>query len=139
MCTGFNADFDGDQMAVHVPLSIKARIEAITLLMAKNNVLYPAYGRVLYPTKPRYGSWLILYVFDFSRFKRSMLLFIFWSSQALLLEKVNFHTKIRFINITNRNKFIAFSTPGRLLYFRDSPIRIQLSILMKPSRIITNN
>ncbi|WP_146656972.1 hypothetical protein, partial [Candidatus Hodgkinia cicadicola] len=38
------ADFDGDQMAVHVPLSLKARIEVTTLLMTENNVFHPAHG-----------------------------------------------------------------------------------------------
>jgi DNA-directed RNA polymerase subunit beta' len=44
VCTAFNADFDGDQMAVHVPLSIEAQLEARTLMMATNNVLSPANG-----------------------------------------------------------------------------------------------
>ena len=44
VCTAFNADFDGDQMAVHVPLSIEAQLEARTLMMASNNVLSPANG-----------------------------------------------------------------------------------------------
>ena len=39
VCTGFNADFDGDQMPVHVPLSIDARTEARTLMLASNNIL----------------------------------------------------------------------------------------------------
>ena len=45
VCTAFNADFDGDQMAVHVPLSMEARVEAKLLMMAPNNVLSPANGR----------------------------------------------------------------------------------------------
>ena len=45
VCTAFNADFDGDQMAVHIPISIEARIEARVLLMAVNNILSPANGR----------------------------------------------------------------------------------------------
>lgn len=44
VCTAFNADFDGDQMAVHVPLSIEAQLEARTLMMSTNNVLSPANG-----------------------------------------------------------------------------------------------
>ena len=44
VCTAFNADFDGDQMAVHVPLSIEAQIEARALMMASNNILSPANG-----------------------------------------------------------------------------------------------
>jgi len=45
VCTAFNADFDGDQMAVHVPLSLEAQMEARTLMLASNNVLSPANGQ----------------------------------------------------------------------------------------------
>ncbi len=44
VCTAFNADFDGDQMAVHVPLSVEAQLEARLLMMASNNILSPANG-----------------------------------------------------------------------------------------------
>ena len=44
VCTAFNADFDGDQMAVHVPLSLEAQLEARTLMMSTNNILSPANG-----------------------------------------------------------------------------------------------
>ncbi|QRF58463.1 DNA-directed RNA polymerase subunit beta' [Variovorax sp. UC122_21] len=44
VCAAFNADFDGDQMAVHVPLSVEAQMEARTLMLASNNVLFPASG-----------------------------------------------------------------------------------------------
>jgi DNA-directed RNA polymerase subunit beta' len=44
VCTAFNADFDGDQMAVHVPLSIEAQLEARSLMMSTNNILSPANG-----------------------------------------------------------------------------------------------
>jgi len=43
-CTAFNADFDGDQMAVHIPLSPEAQIEAATLMLSSNNILSPAHG-----------------------------------------------------------------------------------------------
>ncbi len=45
VCAAFNADFDGDQMAVHVPLSIEAQVEARVLMMSSNNILSPAYGK----------------------------------------------------------------------------------------------
>src|SRR5437868_8730432 len=45
VCSAFNADFDGDQMAVHVPLSIEAQVEARVLMMSTNNILSPANGR----------------------------------------------------------------------------------------------
>jgi len=52
VCTAFNADFDGDQMAVHVPLSIEAQTECRALMMASNNVLSPATGKpVIVPTQ----------------------------------------------------------------------------------------
>ncbi|MCH7622901.1 MAG: DNA-directed RNA polymerase subunit beta' [Nitrospinae bacterium] len=67
VCTAFNADFDGDQMAVHVPLSMEARVECKLLMMSSNNVLSPSNGRPIavpsqdmvlgcyYMTKPRGG------------------------------------------------------------------------------------
>jgi DNA-directed RNA polymerase subunit beta' len=67
VCTAFNADFDGDQMAVHVPLSMEARVEAKLLMLSPNNVLSPASGKPIavpsqdivlgcyYMTKPRGG------------------------------------------------------------------------------------
>ncbi len=52
VCTAFNADFDGDQMAVHVPLSIEAQTEARMLMLATNNILAPATGKpIITPTQ----------------------------------------------------------------------------------------
>ncbi len=52
VCTAFNADFDGDQMAVHVPLSVEAQTEARMLMMATNNVLQPSTGKpIITPTQ----------------------------------------------------------------------------------------
>jgi len=68
VCAAFNADFDGDQMAVHVPLSFEAQLEAKILMLATNNVLVPSSGRPIavpsqdmvigsyYLTKPRQGA-----------------------------------------------------------------------------------
>ncbi len=68
VCTAFNADFDGDQMAVHIPLSPEAQIEASTLMLSANNILSPAHGSPIavptqdmvlglyYLTKVRKGS-----------------------------------------------------------------------------------
>jgi DNA-directed RNA polymerase beta' subunit len=67
VCTAFNADFDGDQMAVHLPLSVEAQIEARVLMMSTNNILSPANGRPIinpsqdivlgsyYMTRERFG------------------------------------------------------------------------------------
>ena len=52
VCTAFNADFDGDQMAVHVPLSLEAQLEARVLMMSTNNILSPASGKpIITPTQ----------------------------------------------------------------------------------------
>jgi DNA-directed RNA polymerase subunit beta' len=52
VCTAFNADFDGDQMAVHVPLSLEAQLEARSLMMSSNNILSPAHGEpIIVPTQ----------------------------------------------------------------------------------------
>ncbi len=52
VCTGFNADFDGDQMAVHLPLSLEAQIEARTLMLSTNNVFSPSNGKpIMAPTQ----------------------------------------------------------------------------------------
>src|SRR6187401_2520561 len=68
VCAAFNADFDGDQMAVHIPLSPKAQIESHVLMLASNNILSPAHGKPLavpsqdlvlggyYLTMPRFGG-----------------------------------------------------------------------------------
>ncbi len=52
VCTAFNADFDGDQMAVHVPLALEAQLEARVLMMSTNNILSPANGKpIIVPTQ----------------------------------------------------------------------------------------
>lgn len=52
VCTAYNADFDGDQMAVHVPLSIVSQVEARVLMMSTNNILSPAHGKpIIVPTQ----------------------------------------------------------------------------------------
>jgi DNA-directed RNA polymerase subunit beta' len=52
VCAAFNADFDGDQMAVHIPLSVEAQIEARVLMMSTNNILSPAHGEpIIVPTQ----------------------------------------------------------------------------------------
>ncbi|MDD3803883.1 MAG: DNA-directed RNA polymerase subunit beta', partial [bacterium] len=59
VCTAFNADFDGDQMAVHIPLSYEARVEAKLLMLSANNVLSPAHGRPI--TTPTHDMVVGLY------------------------------------------------------------------------------
>ena len=56
VCTAFNADFDGDQMAVHVPLSAEAQAEARILMLSTNNILSPAHGRPIADADPGHGA-----------------------------------------------------------------------------------
>ncbi len=65
VCTAFNADFDGDQMAVHVPLSYEAQLEARTLMLAANNILSPANGAPL--ASPTQDMVLGLYYISMTR------------------------------------------------------------------------
>src|SRR5262249_42124301 len=52
VCVAYNADFDGDQMAVHVPLSVEAQVESRALMMSTNNILSPASGKpIIVPTQ----------------------------------------------------------------------------------------
>ncbi len=66
VCTAFNADFDGDQMAVHVPLSIEAQVEARVLMMSINNILSPASGKpIATPTQD-----MVLGIYYLTKLKR---------------------------------------------------------------------
>ena len=74
VCAAFNADFDGDQMAVHVPLSYEARSEAWKLLWAQNNLLSPATGQpVLMPTQDMVLGWYYLTAIDPKNFYINLL------------------------------------------------------------------
>src|SRR5437868_1790712 len=60
VCTAFNADFDGDQMAVHVPLSLEAQLEARALMMSSNNILSPANGEpIIVPTQKVHRKYIV--------------------------------------------------------------------------------
>ncbi|MEB3197096.1 MAG: DNA-directed RNA polymerase subunit beta' [Candidatus Sericytochromatia bacterium] len=76
VCTAFNADFDGDQMAVHVPLSVEAQTEARLLMMSTNNVLAPATGRpIITPTQDMVLGCYYLTTVDASKKKGEGLVF----------------------------------------------------------------
>ena len=60
VCTAFNADFDGDQMAVHVPLSAEAQAEARILMLSANNLLRPSGRRTGHGPHPGHGAGLLL-------------------------------------------------------------------------------
>lgn len=92
VCAGFNADFDGDQMAIHVPLSVKSQEEAKTLMMAKNNLLRPADGSpITLPNKEMALGSFYLTTFD-AGIQKSATLFAdgaeawtAWQNQKILL------------------------------------------------------
>jgi len=68
VCTAFNADFDGDQMAVHVPLSIEAQTEARVLMMSTNNILSPANGKpIIIPSQD-----IVLGIYYLTRAKKDV-------------------------------------------------------------------
>ena len=126
VCTAFNADFDGDQMAVHVPLSIEAQLEARVLMMSTNNILSPASGKpIINPTKD-----IVLGVYHLSleREQEKGEGMIFFSvgeiEQALASGVVSLHAKItsQFLGVDtqgNTKRFVVKTTPGRMILIRD--------------------
>jgi DNA-directed RNA polymerase subunit beta' len=97
VCTAFNADFDGDQMAVHVPLSLEAQMEAKILMMASNNIFSPADGRPI--TTPTQDIVLGCYYLTKDRPSEKGEGNIFSSTEEVLIayqdEEVALHAKIK--------------------------------------------
>jgi DNA-directed RNA polymerase subunit beta' len=122
VCTAFNADFDGDQMAVHVPLSLEAQLEARVLMMSTNNILSPANGKPI--IVPSQDIVLGLYHITMERpgEKGEGMLFtnIGEIEQALESKVVSLHARIkaRFHTVDADGKPIVQrveTTPGRML------------------------
>ena len=121
VCSAFNADFDGDQMAVHVPLSLEAQLEARVLMMSTNNVLSPANGKPI--IVPSQDMVLGLYYISLMREGQIGEGMIFSSvdevEHALEAGAVNMHSKIiaKVMQIDSEGAtfFKRFeTTPGRL-------------------------
>ena len=97
VCKGFNADFDGDQMAVHLPLSIEAQVEAHTLMLSTNNIFSPANGAPI--ISPSQDIVMGCYYVTLKKVDRPGHGMIFASTQevhtAFLLHKVTLHTTIK--------------------------------------------
>src|SRR6202008_5105809 len=96
VCAAFNADFDGAQMAVHVPLSLEAQLEARVLMMSTNNILSPANGKpIIVPSQD-----MVLGLYYLSMMKEDepgqgmMISDIQEVHQALEAGAVTLHTKI---------------------------------------------
>ena len=96
VCTAFNADFDGDQMAVHVPLSIEAQTEARMLMLATNNILAPATGKPI--ITPSQDMVLGMYYLTILKDKNTPVKGYFYSFQdaiaALEAKVIDLHDKI---------------------------------------------
>jgi DNA-directed RNA polymerase subunit beta' len=122
VCSAFNADFDGDQMAVHVPLSLEAQLEARVLMMSTNNILSPANGKPI--IVPSQDMVLGLYYLSMDREGEpgaGMLMSdIAEVHQALHVGAVTLHSKViaRVPQVDEKgNEFLlrVETTPGRML------------------------
>jgi DNA-directed RNA polymerase subunit beta' len=121
VCTAFNADFDGDQMAVHVPLSLEAQLEARVLMMSTNNILSPANGKPI--IVPSQDIILGLYYLTMEREGMPGQGMVFAEpaevDHAINSKAVNLHTKVK-ARITTYDESgqkvtkRVDSTPGRL-------------------------
>jgi DNA-directed RNA polymerase subunit beta' len=126
VCTAFNADFDGDQMAVHVPLSLEAQLEARVLMMSTNNILSPANGKpIIVPSQDIVLGlyYLSLETADFRATednKAPAFGMIGEIEFALQAKGIKLHDKIR-ARIEkiepdgSRRRQIVVTTPGRML------------------------
>jgi DNA-directed RNA polymerase subunit beta' len=122
VCAAFNADFDGDQMAVHVPLSLEAQLEARVLMMSTNNILHPANGSPI--IVPSQDIVLGLYYLSLMRDKEpgegTLLGSIAEVEHALASGEVSLHAKVkgRYYGVdADGNEVVEVheTTPGRLL------------------------
>jgi DNA-directed RNA polymerase subunit beta' len=137
VCTAFNADFDGDQMAVHVPLSLEAQLEARVLMMSTNNILSPANGRpIIVPSKD-----IVLGMYYLSLMRDNLLGqgMIFSSiaeiEQALDNKVVELHAKIQArVPVYQEDGSISYkrveTTPGRMILSQLLPKNSRVSFEM---------
>ena len=121
VCAAFNADFDGDQMAVHIPLSLEAQLEARVLMMSTNNILSPSNGKpIIVPSQD-----IVLGIYYLSQASKSdkpkgIFSNIDEIEQALENKSISLHTKIIsiFETVDQKNNVVKekySSTAGRFL------------------------
>ncbi len=122
VCTAFNADFDGDQMAVHVPLSVEAQLEARCLMMATNNILSPANGKpIIVPSQDIVlGLYYLSIALDGEKGEGMIFRGAGEIMHALENDVVSLHAKVkcRYKGVDENNEptmEIVESTPGRIL------------------------
>jgi DNA-directed RNA polymerase subunit beta' len=122
VCAAFNADFDGDQMAVHVPLSLEAQLEARVLMMSTNNILSPANGKpIIVPSQDMVlGLYYLSILKDGEPGEGMILSDMAEVHQALAAGAVTLHSKIISrvpqTNEAGEQEMVRFeTTPGRML------------------------
>ncbi|MDA4843874.1 DNA-directed RNA polymerase subunit beta' [Hoeflea poritis] len=122
VCTAFNADFDGDQMAVHVPLSLEAQLEARVLMMSTNNILHPANGApIIVPSQDMVLGLYYLSIMNENEPGEGMIFADMGELHHALENKVvTLHAKIkgRFKTVDeegNEVSLIHDTTPGRMI------------------------
>ncbi|WP_421759791.1 DNA-directed RNA polymerase subunit beta' [Devosia sp.] len=122
VCAAFNADFDGDQMAVHVPLSLEAQLEARVLMMSTNNILHPANGQpIIVPSQDIVLGLYHLSLMNEGEPGQGMAFSDMGELEhALSRGIVTMHTKIKgrvdvYDAAGNRTTEIVETTPGRML------------------------
>jgi len=120
VCAGYNADFDGDQMAVHIPLSKKAQEEAIELMMPRHNLLKPADGSpITLPNKEMALGVFYLTTMDETRRKNSLPLFADQNEafMAHSLHKIKLREPIIVnVAVSDNKKQTVETTIGRLMF-----------------------
>ncbi len=121
VCAAFNADFDGDQMAVHVPLSLEAQLEARVLMMSTNNILHPANGMpIIVPSQDIVlGLYYVTLIRDGDVGQGMVFGNMGEIEHAIAAEAVTLHTRIRGRAWTfedgKRVSKIFETTPGRMI------------------------
>ena len=116
VCTAFNADFDGDQMAVHIPLSLEAQAEARMLMLATNNVLLPATGKpAITPTQDMVlGLYYLTLDNPHAKKGEGMRFFSFDDALAAFEAKViDIHAKI---HVRDHDGVLLDTTVGRIIF-----------------------
>jgi len=118
VCTAFNADFDGDQMAVHLPLSVEAQAEARVLMLSANNILSPASGRpIVTPQQDLVIGGFYLTREDAGLAGEGRVFKAMWEvTRALDEGSLNLHAKIKMIETIDGTSSRFETTAGRLLF-----------------------
>jgi len=138
VCAALNADFDGDQMAVHVPLSLEAQLEARVLMMSTNNILSPSNGKpIIVPSQDIIlGLYYVSIVTDGATGEGMAFRDMGEIQQALDLGAVTIHTKIkaRYVTVDEKGNPVTLlvdTTPGRMMLSEILPrsTKIDLSLV----------